>query len=409
MKRILALLVSLAAVAAVRAQTAADIEIDTLTARADRAAAGGDYRLAASLYDRSVKIYRSQPDSLRRLMSYDSGGDMIPDFYYNQACYLSMSGRRRAAVEAFERYVDRSVGREEPDYAWACKDSDLDPVRSDRRFAAALERLGEWGDYQRILRRCAGYAAGGTDSLPQFRYAAPNDRNLVRVREHFNLDSVAGSGDEISKILNLLRWVHDAVPHDGSSYNPRQRNALAMIELCRREKRGVNCRMMAQILNECYLAMGFKSRFVTCLPRNYVCDCHVITTVYSATLDKWVWVDPTFAAYLTDENGTLLSIAEVRERIRDGREVRLNEDANWNHRVPQTKEHYIDHYMAKNLYYLVCTDLSMFDNETACEGRPAMHYVLLQPEGATPPANQYHFATADDAWFWQSPYATQDF
>ena len=39
------------------------------------------------------------------------------------------------------------------------------------------------------------------------------------------------------------------------------------------------------------------------MPRKMVNDCHVINVVYSATLDKWVWVDPTFDAYVVDENG----------------------------------------------------------------------------------------------------------
>ena len=31
-----------------------------------------------------------------------------------------------------------------------------------------------------------------------------------------------------------------------------------------------------------------------------------------------------------DENGIMLSVQEVRERLRDGRPVILNEEANWN-------------------------------------------------------------------------------
>ena len=127
--------------------------------------------------------------------------------------------------------------------------------------------------------------------------------------------------------------------------------------------------------------MGFKSRFVTCMPRKMVNDCHVINVVYSATLDKWVWVDPTFDAYVVDENGVMLSIQEVRERMRDGRPYFLNEDANWNNESPQTQKHYLDTYMAKNLYYLVCSDRSEFDTETWCEGKHPIYYVALIPEG----------------------------
>ena len=74
--------------------------------------------------------------------------------------------------------------------------------------------------------------------------------------------------------------MHDNIPHDGSSSWPEERNAIAMYELCKREESGINCRMLAQVLNECYLSMGLKSRYVTCLPRIMVGDCHVINVVY---------------------------------------------------------------------------------------------------------------------------------
>lgn len=90
--------------------------------------------------------------------------------------------------------------------------------------------------------------------------------------------------------------------------------------------------MMAQLLNECYLAMGFKARYVTAMPKVYTCDCHVINTVYSNILNKWIWVDPTYNAYLADENGKLLSIEEARERIRTDKTIVVNEDANYNNK-----------------------------------------------------------------------------
>jgi hypothetical protein len=239
---------------------------------------------------------------------------------------------------------------------------------------------------------------------------SPNDPDLVRLREQFKLDSVAGAGDEISKIKNLLHWVHNAVPHDGSSNNPTVKNTIAMIELCQKEDRGVNCRMMAQMLTEVYLAMGFKARFVTCLPRDFVSDCHVITTVYSNTLDKWLWVDPTFEAYVMDENGVMLSIAEVRERLRTDQPLQLNEDANWNNKSKQTKEYYLDTYMAKNLYYIDCMEWARFDAETASEEKDNSYYryISLMPydkiNSESSAIGWNNLRVCDDEWFWQSPY-----
>ena len=188
--------------------------------------------------------------------------------------------------------------------------------------------------------------------------------------------------------------------------NPEERNTIAMVELCKKENRGVNCRMMAQMLNECYLAMGFKSRFITCMPKVMINDCHVINAVYSNTLDKWLWMDPTFNAYVTDEKGNLLGIGEVRERLRNNQPVVLNEDANWNNKNKQTKEYYLDYYMAKNLYYVTCPLQSEYNAETNYPGKKWPMYISLVPEGYS--SNGKPGATAydshNDSYFWQSPY-----
>ncbi len=401
MKRLFLLLLLAVTTSGAAAQTDSLSSFYALLNRTREFVKQGDFASCVKCYEEAEKVFAGLSDSLR--MEFSDDGELYGGFYYTKVCYLSLAGRRRAAVETFERYADRVIGREEVDLPWICQDPDLDNIRSDKRFRRVVERLSQYGDYKSILCDAAAYRADSVDTMPRFRYAAPNDRNLVRLRRKFNLDSIAGAGDEIAKILNLMTWVHDAVRHDGGSDNPSEKNAEAMIELCRREGRGVNCRMLAQILNECYLAMGFKSRFVTCMPRKLFNDCHVINAVYSATLDKWVCVDPTFNAYVMDENGTLLSIAEVRERLRDGRPLVLNEDANWNRKSAQTKEYYLDYYMAKNLYYVICSEWSMYNTETRCEGRPRMTYIALVPEGFRPDESEVQL-TSDDRRFWQSPY-----
>lgn len=353
-----------------------------------------NYGKAAKCLEQYIQQCAELPDSLQAQVN-------LAGTYYNLACYNALAGRKRAAVNAFDKYVDLVVGKQEIDYGFICRDTDLNLIRSDKRFVAAMQRLGEWGDYKTILQKAPGYAAADCDSLPGFYYANPNDRNLVRLRQYYNLDSIAGAGDEISKMINLMTWVHNTVRHDGGSSWPEERTAMAMIELCRNEKRGVNCRMLAMILNECYLAMGFKSRYITCMPKNMVSDCHVINAVYSVTLDKWVWMDPSFNAYVTDENGIPLSIAEVRKRIREGGDYFLNEDANWNNREKQTKESYLDRYMAKNLYYLEAASQNIYGAEWEHDGHPGQYYINLIPVGQ--PNNRF-FHTTDEEWFWQSPY-----
>lgn len=379
-------------------------QLDRLDEQADQFYEKKEWKKLVANQEQYRKVFMSLPDSVRQEHFWDT--DLSGNYYYNLACWKTLAGDKKGALKTFEYYTDRVINKEEVSININA-DSDLDAIRQEPRFKACMERLSKWSDYKQKLKDAKQYVSGYVPDGMTFKYASPNDRDLVRLREEFKLDSVAGAGDEISKIKNLLHWVHEIVPHDGNSRNPEVKNTIAMVELCKKENRGVNCRMMAQMLTEVYLAMGFKARFVTCMPKDYVSDCHVITTVYSNTLDKWLWVDPTFDAYVMDENGTMLSIAEVREYLRTDKPLQINDYANWNHKSKQTKEYYIDQYMAKNLYYIVCMDEARFNAETVVEGQK-YRYIALMPYDEINSKNSsigwHNLRVSDDKWFWQSPY-----
>jgi len=267
-----------------------------------------------------------------------------------------------------------------------------------------------------ILKGAEKYNYSDNRYIPEFTYQAEDNPNLKKIRQELKLDSIAGNGDELSQIFNLLHWIHNLIKHEGNSYNPHQRNALDLIQICETENRGVNCRMLATILNECYLAMGIKSRFVTCMPKETEFDdCHVINMVFSKELGKWIWIDPTFAAYVMDEKGNLLGIQEVRERIIKGQPLILNADANWNREYLQTKEHYLDIYMAKNLYRLQCSLSSEYNTETWEKGKEIIYVELLPIDGIeqTPQKREQgnqedgvktiHYKTNNPDLFWEKP------
>ncbi len=137
-----------------------------------------------------------------------------------------------------------------------------------------------------ILKNAGKYDYTDNRFVPKFTYQSSENSNLQRIRQDLKLDSIAGKGSELSQIFNLLQWVHNLVRHDGSSDNPTLKNAIELIKICKVENRGVNCRMLATILNECYLSLGIKSRYITCMPKetNFD-DCHVINMVYSKELE----------------------------------------------------------------------------------------------------------------------------
>lgn len=270
--------------------------------------------------------------------------------------------------------------------------------------------------YLEKLKNAVKYNLSDNRFVPKFEYQSMDNFNLVRIRKDFKLDSIAGNGNEVSKIINLLHWVHNIIRHDGSSNNPTLKNAIDLIKVCKTEKRGVNCRMMATILNECYLSMGIKSRYITCMPKETEFDdCHVINMVYSNDLKKWIWIDPTFDAYVMNEKGELLGLEEVRERLINGKTLILNPDANWNKKNSQTKEYYLQTYMAKNLYRLETPLVSEFDTETWKSGKEVTYVELLPLDGneQTPQKKEEintktgvkftHYKTNNPNLFWTEP------
>ncbi|MFZ4861791.1 transglutaminase domain-containing protein [Sphingobacterium sp. Mn56C] len=266
------------------------------------------------------------------------------------------------------------------------------------------------------LKHAAAYDAEDKQPIPAFTYQDKSSPELVALRETYKLDSIAGSGSEVSQFIHLMNWVHHQIRHDGHSENPTIKNTNALFQICLDENRGVNCRMLAMILNECYLAMGFKSRYITCMPKELKFDdCHVINMVYSETLKKWLWMDPTNNAYVMDETGMLLSVAEVRERLINDKTLILNPDANWNRKYSLTKADYLDQYMAKNLYRIEAPVYSQYNAETWAT-QQEVQYVQLVPMDAinqspkkkvqTNPNTKVsftNFLTNNPAIFWAQP------
>ena len=242
----------------------------------------------------------------------------------------------------------------------------------------ALTEITYKPGYLDILKTASEYNHNDARPVPKFIYQSQDDPNLVKLRAAFKLDSIAGGGNEVSRILNLLLWVHNLIPHDGNHDNPAVKNSLSMVKICKNGNRGLNCRGLATILNECYLSMGIPSRIVTCMPKDSIFnDCHVINMVYSFEHKKWLWIDPTNFAYVMNERGELLSIEEVRERIIRDLPLILNPDANWNHKATETKEEYLYNYMAKNLFRLESPLESEFDYETWKSGKEYTYVELI--------------------------------
>ncbi|MDR2039510.1 MAG: hypothetical protein LBQ60_16425 [Bacteroidales bacterium] len=353
-----------------------------------------DYKQGEALLYEAIDLYSGLSENDQQKYQWVQAGN-----YYNLACIYSLTKNKKKAMENFEKAVKHGY----TNYSHIKSDTDLDYIRKEKRFVQLMDEIRVLGDYPYILQQAGGYQEEDASDYPAFEYEDIRNKRIRDVKTYFKLDSVAGQGDEISKIINILNWVHNAVKHDGSHWPTCEIDAIDIYNYSKANNgRGVNCRALAIMLNECYLSMGFKSRFITCLPKDVNDpDCHVINSVYSTTLRKWIWMDPSFNAYLKDENDNLLSIAEVRDRIIKEQPVILNEDANRNGN-PQNKEWYIDYYMAKNLYWFQCPARSFFNIETNYRNTNEK-YISLLPLGYERKHWGNNLVTHDPGYFWQRP------
>jgi len=157
-----------------------------------------------------------------------------------------------------------------------------------------------------------------------FYYAQPTDENLTRLRDQYDLETVAGQGSETDQIINLMHWVYSLAGHANEPAIPTDRNAFAFIHMAQVEQKQINCYMKTVILNEVYLSLGFDSRQTHLLPHSHEeRESHFITSVYSRTLDKWILMDPDFGVYVADEKGNILSVEEIRRRLISGEPLKV--------------------------------------------------------------------------------------
>lgn len=398
---LLILLLSLVCFTSLSAQTDAERKfmavVDSLNAQLLNAYTGKDYPAAEAICRKIIDFYDAHAAELAEGYAYFKYSS-----YYNMACVQAKQGKKQGAASNLLKALDS--GKMEMSYSKISQDEDLKGILDAAELQPALQRLKETTDYLYILQHAPEYTrTQPADSLPRIVYAQADEPDLKRVRDYFRLDSVAVAGDELATIKRILTYIHNKIRHDGQNGNPTGGyNSINFAEACKDGSRGLNCRGLATVLNECYLSMGIPSRVITCMPKTYINDCHVINAVYSSTLGKWLWIDPTNNAWVTDEQGNLLSIREVRARLRSGQPVRVNEEANWNNERKATTEDYLYEYMAKNLFYLESWTRYGFNTESDREN--PINYIFLQPTGCdSDQRNPRNLSVNDDRYFWQAP------
>ena len=179
----------------------------------------------------------------------------IANSYYNLCCAYSLLSDKKNALN----YLDSAVNKGYNDYSHLPQDDDLNNIRNEERYKKVSDYLRSQYDYMYILKRAGVYNDNDLRKIPAFTYQSFTDSNLAALRTKFKLDSIAGSGNDVSRAINILHWVHNTVHHDGQHESGIEHiNAPEILSTAKAKNIGVSCGELATTLNECYLAMGWK-------------------------------------------------------------------------------------------------------------------------------------------------------
>jgi len=285
-------------------------------------------------------------------------------------------------------------------------------------FSVLLASCSSDHKYYEKLKRGASYGYETPDfpeGFPKgFSYQNAAAPQLQKLKENYNLQKVVKGKSETESIIALLHWAYNIVPWDGSA--PWPEGALStesIVTFSRKNNTGVNCRMKAIILQEACLALGIPARIVSCIPMDKNdADTHVVTAVWSQRYEAWLFMDPSFDAYVMDEENNILSFQQIRKRLIDNKALTLNPEAEMNGKKLE-ESFYFDFYLMKNLYAMI----SPMQARYAYEGSDGNRYSLLlaplaeygKPEksklftGQFRKSTFHRFTISNPAIFWASP------
>lgn len=197
---------------------------------------------------------------------------------------------------------------------------------------------------------------------------------LQELCKAYSLNEIAGNGTDYEKAYAIMEWINEILIHEPNYQNQTTDNAFVLLERLK-EKKPINCRAVANIMVECFFALGIKAQAVWLLSANpYDYDCHVVPVAYCKELKKWIIFDATVHTTILDADRKPLSIFEVREYLAKGnqlefapqlRYVRMDCSAN-------AQKNMFTKYLSKNFFMMKTYEKNCFGYE-GVEGQKYVH------------------------------------
>jgi hypothetical protein len=264
---------------------------------------------------------------------------------------------------------------------YACSTSNTAKASKQTQENSFVYTMEEQIHYNMLLGKYNNFRETSDNSIKlQFDFS---NENFLILKSKYELDKVAGNGNDLSKALNILFWLCEHTYHKGDYDNHVPMNSLDLLEYSfDKYDRGINCLNLSFILTECFLSIGLPANTVRILPFSYKdTDNHVVTHVYIKSIGKWIMLDPTWCGYFSDADGNILDLFETRTIFVDNKDVYLNDGFSYNGQnlINNLEEvQWYKRYMAKNLFFFNLNEISTFGQDNAGKA------LYVSPEGFDP-------------------------
>ena len=269
-------------------------------------------------------------------------------------------------------------------------------------FNYSLSNLGLYEKRVDALRSSGEYAA---DTNVFAMKIIQDSVRAKEIRDYFQLDTLfPENADTWEKAVAIGKFVASNIPHDNQKKWPEHVNAIGLWEYTKDVAPAFNCRLHSLLTFELLLAENIKARYITCMPQDENDqDCHVVNEVWLPELNKWAMLDTDMGGhYVSDRNGTPLSLKEMREHYISGEKMMMHYA--FGDGSSKVDDYYA--YMAKNTYWFSCWGtLSYYQEDYTTENVNRDSYINLIPSGFEPfNVGGGNIVTTNADLFWEASF-----
>ena len=156
----------------------------------------------------------------------------------------------------------------------------------------------------------------------------------TKLKDMYNLENIAKNGSTLSKALNIMQWLTNSTYYCGQSKcNGEEVFSILEYGLKGGFDHAIRCDQKSIVLSECLLALNILALPIALESYDFNdtgdiitgIGSHSCTHIYLPEEEKWIMLDPSFNAYFTDKNGTILNIIEIKDTLKKREPVILSQ------------------------------------------------------------------------------------